>query len=103
MEKMGASQCVNKLSCQSHDDKVAWRCAIGAGHPTERPPTWDQDDDMRHAWRNPIDTWELDEDLTMLIGPSQAAQMLEVGVVASDDGPVIVHAMPARPKFLRRR
>jgi hypothetical protein len=37
-----------------------------------------KDDDMRHTWRNPIDTWELDEDLTMLIGPSQAAQMLEV-------------------------
>lgn len=29
--------------------------------------------------------------------------MLEVGVVASDEGPVIVHAMPVRPKFLRRR
>lgn len=61
------------------------------------------DSDMLHAWRNPIDAWELDEDLTMLIGPSHSAQMLEIGVVNSDEGAVIVHAMTARPKFLRRR
>lgn len=61
------------------------------------------DDDMLHAWRNAIDAWELDEGLTMLIGPDGSARLLEVGVVDSDDGPLIVHAQPARRKFLRRR
>jgi hypothetical protein len=58
---------------------------------------------MRHAWRNPIEVWELDESLTMLVGPDRSAAMLEIGVVDSDEGPVIVHAMRARAKFLRRR
>lgn len=61
------------------------------------------DADMLHAWRQPVDAWELDEGLTMLIGPDRAARLLEVGVADSQDGPVIVHAMTARPKFLRRR
>lgn len=61
------------------------------------------DSDILHAWRNPIDAWELDEDLTMPVGPNRSAQMLEIGVVNSEEGSVIVHAMTARPKFLKRR
>ena len=30
-----------------------------------------------------------------------AGNLLEVGVIDSADGPIIVHAMPARPKYLR--
>lgn len=56
--------------------------------------------DIAHAWRNPISSWEMDEGLTMLIGPDHTARLLEVGVVDSDEGPVVVHAMRARPKFL---
>lgn len=41
--------------------------------------------------------------MTMLIGPDRVARLLELGVVESDEGPVVVHAMPARPKFLRGR
>ena len=35
------------------------------------------------------------------VGADQAANLLEVGVIDSSDGPIIVHAMPARPKYLR--
>lgn len=59
------------------------------------------DDDMLHAFNNPIRAEDLDEGLTMLVGPDHAGNLLEVGVVESDDGPLIVHAMPARAKYLR--
>jgi len=58
--------------------------------------------DILHAWRNAIDVWEQDDDMTMLIGPDPSARLLEVGVVDSDQGPVIVHCMIARRKYLRR-
>jgi len=42
----------------------------------------------------------MDEDLTMLIGPASSGAMLEIGVLDFDgDEPVVVHAMPLRPKF----
>jgi hypothetical protein len=37
----------------------------------------------------------------MLVGPNRAGNLYEVGVIDSQDGPVVVHAMPARPKYLR--
>lgn len=58
------------------------------------------DDDILHAFNYPVTATELDEGFTMLVGPSRDAQLLEVGVVVGTSGPVIVHAMPARPKFL---
>jgi hypothetical protein len=36
----------------------------------------------------------------MLIGPDSAGNLYEVGVAASDERPVVVHAMLARPKYL---
>lgn len=59
------------------------------------------DEDMLHAYRNPIRAFELD-DLTMLIGPDRSARLLEVGVAtATAEGiDFIVHSMPARPRFL---
>jgi hypothetical protein len=61
------------------------------------------DRDMLHAYRNAIDAWVLDEGLVMLVGPSRSgSSLLEIGLVRADDRtPVIVHAMEARPKFLR--
>lgn len=60
------------------------------------------DDDMLHAYANPIRSYDVDEGLVMLVGPDRAAaHMLEVGVVDGDIAPVIVHAMKARDKFLR--
>jgi hypothetical protein len=37
----------------------------------------------------------------MFVGPDYGGNLYEVGVVESEDGPIIVHAMPARPKYLR--
>lgn len=58
-----------------------------------------KDDDMLHAYRNPIRVFDLD-DLTMLIGPDQSAGLLEIGVAQAESVDFIVHAMPARPRFL---
>jgi hypothetical protein len=44
---------------------------------------------------------ELDEGSVMLVGADSAGNLLEVGVLDSADGPIIVHAMPARAKYLR--
>ena len=60
-----------------------------------------RDDDILHAFNNPIRTEDLDEGLTMLIGPDHTGTLYEIGVVDSNDGPIVVHAMPARPKYLR--
>jgi hypothetical protein len=60
------------------------------------------DEDMLHAYRNATDAWALDEGLVMLVGPDRSGALLEIGTVRSGDGTaVIVHAMKARPKFLR--
>jgi hypothetical protein len=58
------------------------------------------DDDMLHAYRNPIRVFAFDE-LTMLIGADRAGQLLEVGLANGEGVEFIVHAMPARTKFLR--
>jgi hypothetical protein len=59
------------------------------------------DEDIIHCFDNPILIEDLDDDLVMLVGPDRAGRFLEVGVVVGDDGPVIVHAMEARTKYLR--
>lgn len=38
---------------------------------------------------------------TMFVGADPTANLLEIGVVDTSDGPTIVHAMHARPKYLR--
>ena len=59
------------------------------------------DDDMLHAVRHHWRAFETnDPDVTMFIGPSRTSAPLEVGVVTDDDGIAIIHAMPARKKFL---
>lgn len=58
--------------------------------------------DMLHAVRNAVRRIAMDEDLTMLIGPAPDGALLELGVLALEgDDPVIIHAMPLRPKFRR--
>ncbi|HVA43165.1 MAG TPA: hypothetical protein VNF50_06765 [Acidimicrobiales bacterium] len=54
-----------------------------------------------HAFNNPIRSADLDEGMTMFVGPDHAGNLYEIGVVDGEDGPVIVHAMPARPNYLR--
>ena len=59
-----------------------------------------EDEDMLHAYRYPIRVFDLG-DVAMLIGPDRDGRMLEVGVARADGVDVVVHAMRARPKFLR--
>lgn len=59
------------------------------------------DETILHAFNLPIRVEDLDEGMTMFIGPDHAGNLYEIGVVSSSDGPVVVHAMPARAKYLR--
>lgn len=59
------------------------------------------DDDMLHALRNHWQAFETnDPAVTMYIGPAMNAEPLEIGVVDDEEGTAVIHAMPARPKFL---
>lgn len=55
---------------------------------------------MLHALRNAIRAFELEEGLTMFVGPRPDGDLLEVGVVNAEPLPVIVHAMRARTRYL---
>lgn len=37
-----------------------------------------------------------DEDVTLFLGPDRDNNLIEVGVLDTDDGPVVIHAMTAR-------
>jgi hypothetical protein len=54
-----------------------------------------------HAFNQPILVEDLDESLTMLGGPDHAGNLFEIGVVGSAEGPIVVHAMRARSKYLK--
>jgi hypothetical protein len=58
------------------------------------------DDDMLHAYQHPIRVFEVNG-MVMLIGADQAGRLLEIGVASAEGIDFIVHAMPARPRFLR--
>lgn len=58
-------------------------------------------DDILHAYRNPVRIWDLGDGFTMMLGPTRAALILEVGYVEGETAIVVVHAMPAREKYLR--
>lgn len=54
------------------------------------------DADIWHAVRK-ID---MDDDLTMLIGPARDGTPLEIGILdLNGEDPVVIHAMRLRPKF----
>jgi hypothetical protein len=59
------------------------------------------DEDIRHAYANPIRIFDLDDGFTMIIGANRAAIIYEIGVVGGVPAPVVVHAMKAREQFLR--
>jgi hypothetical protein len=59
------------------------------------------DETILHAFNNPILVEDLDEGMTMFIGPDQAGNLYEIGVVSTDEGQIVVHAMKARSKYLR--
>ncbi len=37
----------------------------------------------------------------MFVGGDRSGNLLEIGVIDSQDGPILVHAMPARSRHLR--
>ena len=57
--------------------------------------------DILHAYRNPIRAWHLDDDFLMIVGAGRTGSPIEVGLVRGTEAPIIIHAMPARAKFLR--
>jgi hypothetical protein len=60
-------------------------------------------EDILHAWRL-ADFWAAepdDEGLVMVVAPTRTGALLELGIIDTADGPVIVHALPARPNHLR--
>ena len=60
------------------------------------------DEDMLHALRHHSRAFETDDPaVTMFIGPDRSGTPLEVGVVTDGDGTAVIHAMTARPKFLK--
>lgn len=59
------------------------------------------EEQIRHAYRNPIRAWDLGDGFTMLVGATPAAVLIEIGFIQGDTTIVIVHAMRAREKFLR--
>lgn len=90
----------DKVACDEGERKLTCRLmrrSLLPAHASTASPT----SDMIHAFNHPISVEELDDDFTMFVGADLAANMLEVGVVDTSDGPIIVHAMPARPKYLR--
>lgn len=42
-----------------------------------------------------------DDGFVMFVGADTSGNLLEIGVIESVDGPIIIHAMTARPKYLR--
>jgi hypothetical protein len=58
------------------------------------------DADIWHAVRTAIRKIDMDDDLTMLIGPARDGTPLEIGVLdLNGEDPVVIHAMRLRPKF----
>ena len=59
------------------------------------------DDDILHAYRNPIRLHMLD-DMNMLVGADRIGRLLELGMTVDEDEWIaaIVHAMPMRSRFL---
>jgi hypothetical protein len=55
---------------------------------------------IRHALQTAIRKIDMDDDLTMLIGPARDGTPLEIGVLdLNGEDPVAIHAMRLRPKF----
>jgi hypothetical protein len=90
-----------KVTCGHSGGKVTWLRVQDIAESARKHGI--SDDDMRHALRNPIRAADLGDGFTMFIGPARDGTPLEVGVADSGTGPVIIHAMRARPKWLRTK
>lgn len=59
-----------------------------------------EDEDVLHAYRNPVRVFDLG-DIVMLVGADEHGRLLEIGVAEGEGVIFVVHAMPARSRFLR--
>lgn len=73
-----------------------WQAPIAASAHRHRIT----DEDIRHALRNLIAVADdpHDDNVTLFLGPTRAVDLIEVGVLATDDGPIIIHAMSGRTR-----
>ncbi len=55
---------------------------------------------MIHAFNHPIFVDDHDDGFVKF-GADTSGNLLEIGVIETVDGPIIIHAMTARPKYLR--
>jgi hypothetical protein len=63
---------------------------------------------IEHAVVHHVDEFQSQGDhaLSLLIGPTQSGELLEVGVLFAKDGitiEAVIHVMPARAQYLRKR
>jgi hypothetical protein len=73
---------------------------VRIGDPARRHGVADQE--IWHAIRNATRHVKMDEKLSLLIGPASDGALLEIGVLDIEgDDPVVIHAMPLRPRFYR--
>jgi hypothetical protein len=61
-----------------------------------------EDEDMLHAINHAMWVYDTDDFIVYVGGARDARHLLEVGVATIDGEEVVVHAMPARTKFLGR-
>ena len=61
------------------------------------------DDHIRHGLDNAVAAINTPDqpDFIMVIGANMNGQLLEIGVLADDDNDYVIHAMPARSKYLK--
>jgi len=72
--------------------------AVRIGAPARKHGVGDAD--IWRAVRTAIRKIDMDDDLTMLIGPARDGTPLEIGVLdLNGEDPVVIHAMRLRPKF----
>ena len=61
------------------------------------------DDDIRHAVNNAAAAITAPDqlDFTMLVGAAPNGQLLEIGILSADDNDYVIHAMPARTRYVK--
>jgi hypothetical protein len=60
------------------------------------------DEDIEHATKHAMAIDEQDNDTRLYLGPSRAAELLEVVTIVRDDGSELaIHAMKMRTKYQR--
>lgn len=59
------------------------------------------DADIRHALRNRLLTARQDNRRNIVLGTARDGQILELVILFPRTNPAVIHAMKARPKFLR--